>query len=349
MKINGLDREFLVIGENIHTTRVVLRKGKLVVDAPDGRESVRFYDTGGERRYLPIPEAVKSTQDYEEGRVKHVKIAVQLAMAGEGVDADAAMAYLERMVQRQEDAGADFLDLNVDEISLKLEEQKEAMQWLVETVDGAASTPISVDSSNAEILETGLRSCRADGRRLPGRPMLNSASLERIDALELALGYGAVVMVTAAGAKGMPESSAERVDHASQMIEAALAKGIAAADIYVDPLVFPISVDMEFGNHCLDAIRELRERFGEEIHISGGFSNVSFGLPMRKLINDVFLILAIGAGADSGIVDPVTSGPGEIFAIDRDSGPYRLAEDMLLGKDRNCKSFLRAYRKGELG
>ena len=345
VKITGSDRDFLVIGENIHTTRIILRKGKLLVDAPDGRESVRFYDTSGERQYLPIPEEVKRTQDYDEGRVKHLKVAVQLAMSGDGTDAQVALSYLKRMIQRQEEAAADFLDLNVDEVSLKLDEQKEAMKWLVGTVEGLSSTPLSVDSSNIEIIESGLQACAGTH----GRTLLNSASLERLEALDLAVTHDARVMVTAAGQKGMPGSSEQRVDHASQMIEAALAKGIAISNIFVDPLIFPISVDMEFGNHSLDAIRTLRQNFGPEIHISGGFSNVSFGLPVRRLINDVYFILAIEAGADSGIIDPVTSNPQDVFAIDRDSRPYRLAEDMLLGRDRNCKSFLRAYRKGELG
>ena len=125
-------------------------------------------------------------------------------------------------------------------------------------------------------------------------------------------------------------------------------KGISIEDIFIDPLVFPISVDAEFGNHCLDAIRLLRQRYGNEIHITGGFSNVSFGLPSRRLINDVFINLAVDAGADSGIIDPVTSKMQDVLNIDRNSRPYQLAQEMLLGVDLYCKNFLRAYRKGEL-
>jgi 5-methyltetrahydrofolate--homocysteine methyltransferase len=132
------------------------------------------------------------------------------------------------------------------------------------------------------------------------------------------------------------------------MVETALAKGIAIQDVYIDPLVFPISVDAEFGNHCFDAIRLLRQRYGSKIHITGGFSNVSFGLPCRRLINDVFINLAVDAGADSGIIDPITSKIQNVLNIDRNSKPYQLAKDMLLGSDLYCKNFLRAYRKGEL-
>jgi cobalamin-dependent methionine synthase I len=344
MKIEGLEKEFIVIGENVHTTRIVLRKGKLVTNRPDGVEAVRYFNSAGKRRYLPIPEAVKKTQDYDEGRVKHVKIAVHAAMSGQEPEASEGLEYLTRLVRRQEEAGADFLDLNVDEVSLKPEEQKEAMRWLVQMVQQMSSVPLSVDSSNIETIETGLATCDSSA----GRALLNSASLERIEALDLALRYKSRVVVTAAGGKGMPEDDEERVVNASRMVDTALDKGLALHDIYIDPLVFPISVDGAFGNHCLNAIRRLRANYGPEIHISGGFSNVSFGLPSRRLVNDVFFILAIAAGADSGIIDPVTSKPGEVFSLDRDSTPYQLAEDMLLGKDRNCKIFLRAYRKGEL-
>ena len=77
-------------------------------------------------------------------------------------------------------------------------------------------------------------------------------------------------------------------------------------------------------------------------------SNVSFGLPCRRLINDAWINLAVEAGADSGIVDPIATDVRRIMAIDNQNPQYRLVEDVLLGRDRNCKNFLRAYRKGEM-
>ncbi len=345
MKLQDPDLDFIIVGENIHTTRVVMRRGKLVTADADGREAVRYTSTAGERRRLAIPEAVKCTQDYEEGRVKHVKFALQGAMSGEGEPAAEGMQYLERLVQRQEQAGADFLDLNVDEISLKLEEQKAAMAWLVRTVQGMSEIPVSVDSSNVETIATGLEAC--DKSR--GRPLLNSASLERLEALDLAVEHDAGVIVTAAGDSGMPESAEERIGNASRMVDAAFDRGIADSDIYIDPLIFPISVDGRFGLHSFEAIRGLREKYGPRIHITGGLSNVSFGIPSRKWINDVFMVLAVEAGADSGIIDPVTSRPDKVFALDRSSRPYQLAEDVLMGRDEHCAGYIRAWRKGELG
>ena len=344
MKLSGLEREFIVIGENIHTTRVLLRKGKLVTSDPDGDDAVRFHDTDKKLRYLKIPEKVKKAQDFQEGRVKHIMVAVDAAMSGQQPQASIGMAYIRRLVTRQVEAGANFLDLNVDEISLKLDAQKAAMKWLVETVEELSSVPLSIDSSNAEIIEAGLSACKAKA----GRMMLNSASLERLDALDLVKDFNTNVVVTAAGESGMPGGEQERVANASRMVERALAKEIAIQDIYIDPLVFPISVNDEFGNHCFKAIQTLRERFGPDIHITGGFSNISFGIPSRRLVNDVFLNLAVEAGADSGIIDPVTSHLEQVFAMDRETRPFKLAENILLGRDQYCQNFLTAYRNGEL-
>ncbi len=342
MQIEGLEQNFIIIGENIHTTRVILRNGKRVTMTPEGLEAVRYTASNGQARYLLIPDDVKHTQDYEEGRIKHVKIGILAAMSGPELRANEGMEYLQTMVRLQEEAGADFLDLNVDEVSLRLEEQKSAMRWLVKTVQHLSSIPVSIDSSNLEIIQAGLEA--SDGARI----MLNSASLERLEALDLAKRYNARVIVTAAGEKGMPQNDEERIANASRMVEGGLAKGIDLQDMYIDALVFPISVDSQFGNHCLQAIRRLRERYGPEIHITGGLSNVSFGLPCRRLINDVFINLAAEAGADSGIIDPASSHIQRVFTVDRQSKPYQLAQDMLLGRDPNCKAFLRAYRKGEL-
>lgn len=334
---------YIAVGENIHTTRVLLRKGKRIEEA-DGQEVILYEAADGASRRLPIPDSVKSTQDYDEGRVKHVKIALAAAMGGVAEEAESGLAYLRALALHQEQAGATYLDINVDEFSLKPSEQKSAMEWLVGTVQTMSNLPLSIDSSNADVIRVGLEAYQNNS----GRPLLNSASLERLEALDLAIAHDAQVVVTAAGERGMPSNTAERVANASSMVDAALDKGIARGDIHIDPLVFPISVDKEFGLHCLDAIRNLRAKYGPEIHITGGMSNVSFGIPGRKVVNDTFVILAVAAGADGGIIDPVLSSPNEIFAMDRESLGYRLAEDMLLGRDQHCKNYIRAWRKGEM-
>ena len=329
-----------VIGENIHCTRVALRKGKRIAEH-DGTEIILYRSADGEERALPVTEESKRTKDYEEGRVKHVQVAIETAMETAAGDPAEGMRYIEALIRHQERAGAAFLDLNVDEMSPKLSVQTGAMAWLAATVQDLTELPLSIDSSSVDVIRAGLEAIAP----ATVRPMLNSASLERLDALDLAREHDCRVVVTAAGERGMPSGADERVANASQMVEAALARDFALGDLYIDPLVFPISVDSAFGHHCFDAIRALRERFGGEVHITGGMSNVSFGLPARKLLNEMFVLLAVDAGADGGILDPVASPPEAILAIDRADPNYKLAEDVLMGRDEHCMAYIRAWRK----
>ncbi len=344
MKINGIDLYFIVIGENVHTTRALLRRNKRVTIDESGADVIAYTTTSGEARFLPIPEAIRETQDFQEGRVKHVKAALLQAMHGDGAARDEGVGYIRAIVERQEAAGADYLDINLDEISLKKEQQIAAMQWLTGAVQEMASRPLSIDSSDIDVIAAGL--AVHDGRN--GAPMLNSASLERPTALDLALQFGAAVIVTAAGESAMPDGAEGRIVNAGIMIEAALKKGIPANRIYLDPLVFPVAVDPEFGRHCLDAIIEIRRRHGPEIHITGGISNASFGVPGRKFINEAFLRLAVEAGADSGIMDPVQNDPNATLAPDQPSHAIALATDVVLGRDADCAAYIKAWRKKEL-
>jgi len=336
--------EFIIIGENVHTTRVLTRKSPRLVTGKDGSEGLAFTDPVGKSHFLPIPASMKRGQDYQEGRIKHVKLAVEAAMTDEPELSAAGRAYLRLLVFQQEQAGAHFLDVNVDEISINNAKQKAAMAWLARFVQSVSNLPLSIDSSNMEVIETGLAAC--DGTRK--RPLLNSASLERKDALDVARRVSARVIVTAAGERGMPSGVSDRLANAGRMIEAALGKGIVAQDIFVDPLIFPISVDKSFALHSLDAMRELRASFGADIHITGGFSNVSFGIPHRRAVNDLFLRLAVAAGADGGIIDPVANPPKRAHELDPTSKVYQLAEDVLLGRDEHCRNYIRAWRKGEI-
>ena len=336
--------QFAIIGENIHATRVVLRNGRRAVTLEDGAEAVPFKDQTGEQRHLTVPDWFKKTQPYEQGQIKHFLIAV---MDGIGDDPEAqeeGAAYVEYEVRRQARAGAQYLDLNVDEVSYNLDVQKKAMKWLVETVQRISPLPPSVDSSNSEIIGEGL----AAYDRRAGRPMINSLALERLDTLDMVLEHDAKVIVTAAGESGMPQDDQERVQNVTTLIDKARSRGVEAGDIYVDALVFPISVDPSYGNHYLDAVRALREAFGTKIHITGGLSNVSFGLPHRKLINETFIYLGLEAGIDSGIMDPIQTKLRRVFDQNTNSELVKFATDMLEGRDEYCVSYLQAYRAGKL-
>ena len=336
--------DFTIIGENIHATRVVLRNGKRATTLEAGTEAVTFTDEAGQTRYLHVPESVKNTQAYEQGHLKHFMIAVLKGLDEDPVQRAEGRDYIHFEIRRQCAAGAHFLDLNVDEVSYDLDIQKRAMTWLVHTVQQASPIPPSIDSSNPEIIEAGLQVY--DGRS--GRPMINSVALERLETLELVKSHNSHVIVTAAGREGMPEDNEERVANVKLVMEAIQSHNLPLNDVTIDCLVFPISVASSYGIHFLDAVREVRKTYGPEVHVTGGLSNVSFGLPARKLINDTFIHLSIEAGIDTGIIDPVQSKIGEILQLDTNREPARLARNMLLGKDDFCMNYIQAWRDGKL-
>lgn len=338
-------RPFIVIGENIHATRVVLRGGQRVVTLPDGRPALPFADEADVEGLLPVPDAALDGPEGPKQKVKHVKAAV---LAGMGSDVDAAelgRGYVRAMARRQAAAGAHFLDLNVDEVTTDVDGRIAAMRWIVGAVEDATDVALALDSSSAAVLRAGL----AAASRRVGAPLLNSAALDRLDVLDLAAAEGCSVVLSATGAGSMPANSDERVANARALIDAATARGIGLGALHVDALVLPVAVDPEIGGHFLDAVRALRGAFGAELHLTGGLSNVSYGLPARKLLNDVFIDLAIAAGADSGIIDPLANDPRRIAGLDRGARPYQLAADLLTGADPYGGEFLRAFRAGELG
>ena len=332
--------DFHIIAENIHATRIVLLKGKRVTTLDDGTLAVTYKVESGETEYLKVPPAYKSTQYYEQGNVKHFMIAMQKGIGSDPEEREEGAAYVRWAVRRQVLAGARFLDVNVDEVSYELDVQKKAMTWVINTVQGVSPIPPSVDSSSPEIIEAGL--AEYDGR--VGPPMINSLALERLETLDLVKQYNTKVIVSAAGEEGMPQDAGERVENVRKLMEAVDAAGVPRSDAYIDCLVFPISVSHEHGKFFLDAVTEVRELFGNEVHITGGLSNVSFGLPKRKLVNDSFIQLGLEAGIDSGIVDPVASKIGEVFTLDTESLGVKLAQDMLNGNDDFCANYIQAWR-----
>ena len=336
--------DFTVIAENIHATRALHRDGRRVSTLEDGSEAVTYKDGSGEDRYLRIPESFKETQPYQQGQIKHFMIAMHKGIGDDPAEEAEGRNYILNEVRRQTAAGAHYLDLNVDELSYRIEVQKKAMEWLVRTVQEASPVPPSVDSSNPEIIASGLD--EYDGRA--GRPVVNSVALERLETMELVKQHDGRVIVTAAGADGMPQDAEERVSNVREIMEAVQAGGIPLADVYVDCLVFPIAVSPGYGNHYLDAVRQVRELYGPDVHITGGLSNVSFGLPNRKLINDTFIHLCLEAGIDTGIVDPIQSKVGRVLSLDVETEPFQLASDALLGRDEFCMSYIQAWRDKRL-
>jgi cobalamin-dependent methionine synthase I len=352
MRTSTTGRRLIVIGENLHATRVVKRDGPNVTTLPDGRPAIAFRDAGGGPATLPLPAAMLDGADATSPRVKHVRAALLAGLAAEGSDeasilADAAAArrYVEAMAARQVAAGADYLDVNVDEVADDLPTRIAAMEWLVRTLTETSGHPLALDSSASEILLAGLDALPADAPR----PVLNSASYERLDVLDLAAARRCPVVLSAAAGTEMPSTADAKVAAGTRILEAALERGIAPDACHVDVLVLPVAVDPEAGRAFLEAVARLRERHGPGVHLSGGLSNVSFGMPVRRILNEAFIDLALEAGLDSAIVDPVGTDLERAMQPDRTTETYRLAADALLGRDPYCVDFLTAYREGTLG
>jgi hypothetical protein len=333
---------FYVIGENIHCSRVVKREGVRMGALPDGRPAVKVPTDEGER-LLPVPDRIIDTNDFRQGRVKHVMVAVRHGLDGTEF-AELGARYVRWIAARQVAGGADWLDVNVDEIDHEVAPRLDAMAWVVRAVGPTAAVPLSLDSSDPSVIEAGIR---ALDRSWAGgaAPLLNSASLERLDVLDMGAREGMPLVLSCSGDVAMPTDAQERIDRANDIIGAATARGLPPADLHVDPLVVPIGVDPEAGPAFFEAARRLREAY-PGIHLTGGLSNSSFGLPARRLLGDVYLDLAAQNGLDSGIVDPVATNLRAALTPDRDSEAYRMAADFIEGRDLYGMDFIEAFREG---
>jgi 5-methyltetrahydrofolate--homocysteine methyltransferase len=336
---------FIVIGENIHTSRVVKRDGVRMAETPAGDAAIRVPLPDGDEGLLVVQPLIRDTREFASGRVKHVMTAVLEGVTG-GPDAGLAATYVRWMAARQIAGGASYLDLNVDEFSPDVEGRLAAMAWLVPVVGPVSSVPLSIDSSDSAVMEAGLDLVDASWGG-GAKPLLNSAAADRPDVLDLAAARGCPVVLSSIG-ETTPAGAEERLERAVDMIDMAQAHGLALSDLHVDPLVIPIGADPEAGAGYLEAVRQLRERYGPALHITGGVSNVSFGMPARRLISDVFLDLCVQAGQDSGIVDPVAADIARALAPDREAATYRLAADLLTGVDAFGIEFIAAARAGRL-
>jgi 5-methyltetrahydrofolate--homocysteine methyltransferase len=337
-------KKLIVVGENIHCTRVYKVGGNFVKKQDNGSYAI-VYGGKTDIRLLPIPTRFTETADWAAGKIKHCGVAVWQGLYGDVTGQAAAVDYLQYLALRQETADASFLDVNVDEFSTDIDERCRAIRWVADVVQAKSRLPLSIDSSNPAILRAGLAAC--DQKR--SRPMVNSVSLERQDSIPVAAEFKAVVIASAAGERDLPADTGQRLANINRLMPLLAAVGIQGGSVYVDPLVFPVATDSNNAQSFLDAVTAIRKAYGPEIHISGGLSNVSFGLPARKLINQVFTWMAVEAGADSGILDPLQMNSKILAAADTTSEPFKLAKALLTGEDMFGVDFIQAHRDGRLG
>ena len=237
--------------------------------------------------------------------------------------------YIQEIALKQKDAGARMLDVNGGIAG----QEAECLTWLAGVVQEAVDLPLCLDSSDPAALRKALPLCKE-------RPMINSITDEpaRFEAvLPLLKEYRSKVIALCLGASGPPSGVEDRVATACRLVDRLTAEGLALDDIYVDGCVLPISTGPEHGRSLAEAVGQITARY-PGVHSSVGLSNVSFGLPVRKLLNQTFVVLLMSRGLDAAIVDP----------CDRQLMANIAAAEALLGRDEYCVEYLRAFRAGKL-
>jgi 5-methyltetrahydrofolate--homocysteine methyltransferase len=238
--------------------------------------------------------------------------------------------FIKNLAQKQAEAGSTWLDVNA---GTHPDREPEDLIWLIENIQAVVDTPLSLDSANPKALQIAIQAVNKT-------PMINSISgePERLtNILPIVADHGCEVIALCMDDKGIPQTAEQRLDVIRKVFEATRQAGVTDEKVYVDPLVMTIATNTQAGSIILDTMRAIKAEF-PMAHISTGLSNVSYGLPVRVLINRTFMILALAAGMDTAIIDP----------NDKEIKAALLAADLLLGNDRHCLNYTRAYRAGLL-
>ena len=241
-------------------------------------------------------------------------------------------AYILELVEIQEAAGADYLDVCA---GTKPEEELEALSWLIDVVQSKATKPICIDSPDPYILREVFPKLKHPG-------LVNSISLEGekcdvlLPLLQESPQWGVIALCC--DNTGVAEKAEEKVKNAFLLLEKAAEYGISPDRVHIDPLVLALSAVNDSALQFTQAIRCIKEKY-PTVHVTAALSNISYGMPVRKLVNTNFLALCMQAGLDSIIADPTN----------RDVSSTILAVDALLNKDRHCRKYNQAYRAGKIG
>ena len=226
----------------------------------------------------------------------------------------------------QVEAGAHMLDVNA---GIPLADEPAILAETIKLVQSLTNTPLSIDSSIVEALESGLSVYQ-------GKALVNSVTgedeqMERV--LPLVKKYGAAVVAISNDETGISEDPEVRFAVAKKIVERAADHGIPAADVVVDPLVMPIGALGGAGKQAFSIVRKLRDELG--VNTTCGASNISFGLPNRHAMNAFFLAMAAGAGMTSAIMNPLHQ--EEMTGI--------MAADVLLNTDPDCRRWIKKFRE----
>lgn len=239
--------------------------------------------------------------------------------------------FIRKLAIAQVEAGADVLDINAGTESAR---EADDMVWLINIVQEAVEKPLSLDSPNPKALVEGLKATRQV-------PIINSISAEEArlkEVLPLVAKHGCRVLALALDGITVSETCEGRMAVVRRLFEETRKAGVPDENMFVDSLVMTVATDSQACNVTLATMRAVKAEF-PQAHLTAGLSNVSFGLPARTLLNRAFMTLAVEAGLDSAIMDPMDRGLMETL----------YATEALLGMDRNCGQYCRAFRDGKIG
>ncbi len=246
--------------------------------------------------------------------------------------ADKNADYVADLAKRQAEAGASFIDVNPGTTG---DDEVTDMTWLVETAQAVMDKPLSFDTPNVKAIEAGFAAYTGKDT-----PLINSitAEKEKLDTLlDVVVDTGANVVALALGDDGMPCMAGQRETTAKKLIDTLAGAGVAPERIFLDPVIAPISTAHETGRHVFQAIKAVKEHC-PECHVTCGLSNISYGLPNRKLLNRVFLALCMMMGLDSAVMDP----------LDEQIMAELVTCEALIGQDEWCMNYITASREGKL-
>ncbi|MDR0567947.1 MAG: methyltetrahydrofolate cobalamin methyltransferase [Spirochaetaceae bacterium] len=235
------------------------------------------------------------------------------------------------LASRQAEAGAAFIDVCA---SVEPEAELDTLHWLIDLVQEATDTPIAIDSPSARVCAEAVRFCKKPG-------LINSVSMEgdkiaQIFPVIADTPWECVALLC--DDTEISKTVEKRLHVFEAIMKNAQKYGIPPERLHIDPLVQMLCTSEDGILSITDAMREIKKRY-PAIHITGGASNISFNLPMRKYVNQAFIILSMSAGMDSAILDP----------LNRDMMGLIYAAEALLGNDEFCMEYIGAYRSGIFG
>jgi cobalamin-dependent methionine synthase I len=240
-------------------------------------------------------------------------------------------AFIQDEAKAQDQAGADYIDVNAGTF---VGEEADKLKWVIEAVQAVTEKPLCIDSPDPEVI-------KAMVPLVNKTPMINSITLEpeRLEGiLPIVAEHKAKVIALCQSEDAMADTADDKVRMAEQLVKKAEGAGVPLDNLYIDPLVYPLATNTQSAVATLEAIERIMTSF-PGVHTTCGLTNVSHGLPVRKLINRTFLVAAITRGLDSAIMDPTDK---QLYASLK-------AALSVNGKDDFCMDYITVFREGRLG